>query len=177
MQASRTETGPESTTALPSYVMAAVEPKALNSVVEQLGREQGIRLVAPTSGRHNLVVQLNSNEPAKVYSFVSKLRSMKGVGRTRTLIAFEGYLSGKRLAPSEALALVCLNIHEQPGKVLESLRQTPIHGAHIVPGEFDIIATVSGRDHNEVLERIARIAEIPGVDGSETVFTYKPIWA
>ncbi len=177
MQASTTEIKPESATALPSYVMAAVEPKALNSVVEQLRREQGIRLIAPTSGRHNLVIQLNSNETAKVYSFVNKLRSIKGVSRTRTLIAFEGYLSEKKLAPSEALALVCLNIQEQPGKVLESLRQTPIHGAYIVPGEFDIIATVSGRDHNEVLERVARIAETPGVDGSETVFAYKPIWA
>lgn len=177
MQASTTEIGAGSTAALPSYVMAAVEPKALNGVIEQLRREQGVRLVAPTSGRHNLVVQLSSNEPARVYSFVNKMRSMKGVSRTRTLIAFEGYLSGKQVGPNEALALVCLNIHEQPEKVLQSLRQTPIHGAHIVPGEFDIIATVSGRDHNEVLERIARIAETPGVNGSETVFAYKPIWA
>jgi DNA-binding Lrp family transcriptional regulator len=177
MQATTAAVRPESATALPSYVMASVDPKALNSVVEQLRKEQGIGLIAPTTGRHNLIVQLNSNETAKVYAFANRLHSMKGVRRTRTLIAFEGYLSEKQLAPSEALALVCLNVQEQPGKLLESLRETPIRSAHIIPGEFDIIATVSGRDHNEVMERVARIAEMPGVDGSETVFAYKPIWA
>jgi DNA-binding Lrp family transcriptional regulator len=176
MQATTAEARPGSLTALPSYVMASVDPKALNSVVGQLRKEEGIRFISQTSSRHNLFVQLNSNETAKAYAFANRLHSMKGVRRTRTLIAFEGYLSEKQLAPDEALALVCLNVQEQPGKVLESLMQTPIHSAHIVPGEFDIIATVSGRDHNEVLERVARIAEIPGVDGSETVFAYKPIW-
>jgi DNA-binding Lrp family transcriptional regulator len=177
MQATTAAVRPGIATALPSYIMASVEPNALNSVVEQLKKEQGIRLIAPTTGRHNLIVQLNSNDNTKVYAFANRLHSMRGVRRTRTLIAFEGYLSEKQLAPSEALALVCLNVQEQPGKVLESLRQTPIHSAYVVPGEFDIIATVSGRDHNEVLERVARIAEIPGVDGGETVFAYKPIWA
>jgi DNA-binding Lrp family transcriptional regulator len=60
--------------------------------------------------------------------------------------------------------------------VLEQLKQAPIHSAYVVPGEFDIIATVSGKDHNEVLERVAKMTEIPGVERSETMFAYKPIW-
>jgi DNA-binding Lrp family transcriptional regulator len=167
---------PESVGTLPSYVIASVEPRTLSSVTEQLRKEQGVRLVAPTSGRHNLVVQFNSIDSAKVYQFVSRLHSMNGVRRTRTLIPFEGYLTERKAAPGEALAFTFLSVKEQPGKVLEQMKQAPIHSAYIVPGEFDIIATISGRDHNEVLERVARIAEIPGVEGSETVFAYKPIW-
>lgn len=177
MQAARTSNKAEGIATLPSYVFASVEPRALNSVVEQLRREQGIRLIAPTSGRHNLVVQLNSNEAANVYPFVNKLRSTKGVRATRTLISLEGHLTERKALANEALALVLLRVQEQPGKVLEQLKQTPIHSAYVVPGEFDIVATVSGRDHNEVLERAARMAEIPGVEESETVFAYKPIWA
>ena len=167
---------PEALNVLPSYIIASVEPRALNGVVEELRKEQGIRLVTPTSGRLNLAVQLNSNELAKVYPFVNKLRSMKGVKSTRTLIPFEGHVTERKPVPNEALALALLSVQEQPGKVLEQLKQAPIHSAYVVPGEFDIIATVSGKDHNEVLERVAKMTEIPGVERSETMFAYKPIW-
>ena len=167
----------ESTTILPSYVIASVEPKALNSVVGQLRREQGVTLVAPTSGRHNLLVQLNSNETARVYQFVNKLRSMSGVRTTRTLSPFEGHVTERKPLPNEALGFALLNVREEPRKVLEQLKQAPIHSAYVVPGEFDIVATLSGRDHNEIMERVARMAEIPGVESAETLFAYKPIWA
>ena len=84
MQSTTAATRLGSVAGLPSYVMASVEPKALNSVVEQLRKEQGIRLIAPTTGRHNLIVQLNSNESGRVYAFANRLHSMKGVRRTRT---------------------------------------------------------------------------------------------
>jgi DNA-binding Lrp family transcriptional regulator len=177
MQTTKVADKPESVAKLPSYIFASVEPRALNSVVEQLRKEQGIKLIAPTSGRHNLVVQLNSNETANVYSFVNKVRSTKGVRGTRTLIPLEGHLTERKALANEAVAFVLLRVQEQPGKVLEQLKQTPIHSACVVPGEFDIVATVSGRDHNEVMERAARMAEIPGVEESETLFAYKPIWA
>lgn len=162
---------------LPSYVIASVEPKALKGLLEQLKAEQQIALVTQTSGRFNLAIQLKSIEPTKVYPFVSKLRSMKGVRRTRTLIPFEGHTTERKPVPNEALALALLNVQEQPGKVLEQLKQAPIHGAYIVPGEFDIVATLSGKDHNEVLERVTQITEMPGVERSETMFAYKPVWA
>jgi hypothetical protein len=129
--------------------MAAMELRAPNSAVEQLRREQGIRPIASTSGRCNLVVRLDSSETDSVYSSINKLRSMRGVRRTRTPIAFDGYSSGKQLGADETLALVCLNTQGHFEKVLESLKQTPAHSAHIAPGEFDIISTVCGRDPDE----------------------------
>ncbi len=186
MQSQTTTAKPESTVAtpkvvfttpmLPSYVIASVQPAALSRVVEQLRKEQGIRFVAPTTGRHNLVVQLNSNEPTTVYAFVTKLHSIEGVRRTRTLIPFEGHSTERKPVANEALALAFLSVKEEPVRVLQSLKQMPILSAYVVPGEFDIVATVSGKDHNEVLERVARISEIPGVEGSETAFAYNPIW-
>jgi DNA-binding Lrp family transcriptional regulator len=177
MQATTTTVRPESVKVLPSYIVASVEPRALNSVVEQIRKEKDIVLVAPTSGRLNLVVQFNSNETAKVYPLVNKLRSMKGVRSTNTLIPFEGHLTERKPMSNEAFAFVLLGVQEQAGKVLEQLKETPIHSAYVVPGEFDIIATLSGKDHNEVLERVAKMTEIPGVERSETMFAYKPIWA
>ena len=177
MQASTTTVKPEAIKVLPSYVIASVEPKELNAVVEQVRKEAGIAIVTPTTGRLNLVVQFNSTEPTKVYPFVNKLRSIKGVRRTRTLIPFEGHVKERRPMPNEALALSLLSVKEQPGKVLEMLKQAPIYSAYVVPGEFDIITTIVGKDHMEVLDRVAKMSEIAGLDRSETMFAYKPVWA
>ena len=177
MQATTTTDKPEAVKVHPSYVIASVEPKDLNAVVEQVRKEQGIAMVTPTTGRLNLVVQFNSAEPAKVYPFVNKLRSIKGVRRTRTLIPFEGHVSEKKPMPNEALALSLHSVKEQPGKELEMLKQAPINSAYVDPGEFDIITTISGKDHIEVLDRVARMSEIAGLDRSETMFAYKPVWA
>jgi hypothetical protein len=84
MQKSVVTSSPEGAKVLPGYVIVSVEPEALSSVVEQLRREQGITLVAPASGRHDLIVQLNSSKASKVSEFVNKLRSMRVVRATKT---------------------------------------------------------------------------------------------
>lgn len=175
MQAATTAKKPESLITLPTHIIAYVEPKVLNSTVQQLRKEENIRLIAPTSGKNNLFVLYNSNEPSKVYPFVSKLRAMQGVRRTSTLIPFEGYMAEKKPLGDEAFAFVFLNVREHR-RVFEHLKQARIHSAYVVPGEYDIIATLSGKDHNDVFEKVAKLAEIPGVETTETVFAYKPIW-
>ncbi len=84
MQTAVIASEPESAKVLPGYVIVSVEPEALSSVVEQLKREQGITLVAPTSGRYDLIVQLNSNKASRVSEFVNRLCSMRGVKTTKT---------------------------------------------------------------------------------------------
>jgi hypothetical protein len=177
MQTTTSSSRLEATRTLPSYVTAFVEPNELNSVVEQLRGEPGIPLVAPTTGRHNLLVQLSPSETAKVYKFVDRLRAMDGVEATRLLSPFEGHLTEKKLLPNEDFALILLGVREEPRKVLEQLKQSPIHSACIILGESGIVVTLSGRNYREVMERVARMARIPGVETTETLFAYKPTWA
>jgi DNA-binding Lrp family transcriptional regulator len=176
MQNQTNATSAEATAMLRSYIIATVEPSALSNVVEQVKKEQGIRLVTPTTGRYNLLVQLNAAETDNIYSHINKLRSIPGVRRTRALVPFEGRPAEKKPQNTETLAFSLLRVKDQPSKVFERVKQAPIHSAYVVPGEFDILATVSGRDHNEVLERVTRVAETPGVAECETMFAHGPTW-
>jgi nitrate reductase NapAB chaperone NapD len=177
METAKSTETPERTASLRSYIIATVEPSALNRVVEQTMEEPGVRLVTATSGRYNLVVQLNSTETSKIYAHVNRLRSMEGVRRTRTLIPFEGQPADRKPQATDALAFSFLRVKEKPSKVFEHVKQAPVYSAYVVPGEFDILATVSGKDHNEVMNRAAKVAEIPGVAECETVFAHGPIWS
>ena len=57
------------------------------------------------------------------------------------------------------------------------MRQLPqIRDAFVVPGEFDIIATVYGKNQAEIVSQVQRIDELQGVMTSETLFAYKPVW-
>lgn len=84
MQTTVTASERESAKILPGYIIVSVEPEALSSVVEQLKREQGITLVAPTTGRYDLIVQFNLNKAPRVSEFVNKLRLMRGVKMIKT---------------------------------------------------------------------------------------------
>jgi len=60
--------------------------------------------------------------------------------------------------------------------VLHSLQQQPqIRNAFVVSGEFDILATIYGKDQEEVLSQVLKIAGMQGVRTSETLLAYKPM--
>ena len=51
-----------------------------------------------------------------------------------------------------------------------------VRNAFVVPGEFDILATLYGKNHDEILSQVSKINEVQGVRTSETLFAYKPTW-
>jgi len=91
---------------------------------------------------------------------------------------FEGFENGKNIQATDSLALVLLTVNGTAQKVLQSLeKNTQIRSASIVPGEYDILTTVYGKNLTEVLSSISKIAQMQGVESTETLLAYKPIWA
>jgi Lrp/AsnC ligand binding domain len=162
----------------PTTITASVQPRMLSQVTEQLKHIQGITYFSPVTGRFDLAIELKAADQKQIYELVNKIRSIAGVTCTRTYSPFEGFVNGKNVQATDALALVLLQVNESAQKVLQSLeQQTQIRNAFVVPGEFDILATVYGKNQDEVLSSVSKIAGVQGVTSTETLLAYKPIWA
>jgi hypothetical protein len=162
----------------PTTIIASVQPRMLSQVTEQLKRTQGITYFSPVTGRFDLAIELKSADQKQTYELVNKIRSITGVTSTRSYTPFEGFVNGKNVQATDALALVLLRVNENAQKVLQSLeQQTQIRNASVVPGEFDILATVYGKNNDEILSSVSKIAVMQGVKSSETLLAYKPVWA
>jgi hypothetical protein len=166
------------TETFPTYVIASVEPQALNGVLAQLKTLQGIKYYSPTTGRFDITIQLAVMTPAEAYRVVQQIRALQGVLTTRTFTPIDGFVNGKNLVADTPFAFVLLNVHGQMDKVLQSLHKLEqVQSAYVVPGEFDILATVYGTDYNEIIQQVWKIAELQGIERSETLFAIKPHWA
>jgi DNA-binding Lrp family transcriptional regulator len=165
---------------LPTYVFASVEPQTFDDATEHLKTVSGVTWFTPVTGRFDLAVQLKATEPHQTYELINKIREMQGVVSTQTYMPFEGFTNGKKVENSEPFGLVLLGVREQEHlpKVLEALKRIPqIAEAFVVPGEFDVIATLKGSDYEDIISQVQKIAEVKGISTSETLFAYKPIWA
>ena len=150
----------------------------LSQVAKQLKTIQGITFYAPTTGRFDLAIELKAMSPAQVQEVVNKIRALTGVTATRTYTPFEGSATTKTVQASDSLALVLLQVNEQAQKVLQSLKQNQhVRNAFAVNGEFDVLATVYGKNTDEIFSAVTKIGEVDGVRTSETLLAYRPIWA
>ena len=161
----------------PTTVFASVHPRMLTEVVEQLKTIQGITYFSPVVGRFDLAIELKATEQQQVYELVNKIRSLNGVTSTRTYTATMAISNPRTVQATDSLALVLLQVNEPAQKVLASLQQHQyVRNAFAVSGEFDIIASIYGKNQDEVLSQIPRIAEVQGVKTTETLLAYKPSW-
>jgi DNA-binding Lrp family transcriptional regulator len=162
----------------PTTVVATVQPRMWNHVAEKLRNMQGITYFSPLTGRFDLAIELKAAELSQVYDIVNKVRSIDGITSTRTYTPFEGYTDGKNFQSTDSLALCLVQVNGNSAQVLQSMKQLPqVRNAYVVPGEFDIVATVYGKNHDEILSQTAKISDVQGVKTSETLFAYQPIWA
>ena len=162
----------------PTTIIATIQPNMLRQVTGQLENIEGITYFSPLAGRFNLAIELKPAEAERVYELVDRIRSIEGITSTRTYTPREGFARGRNGSQgTDSLALVLLQVKGRSQNVLKSLEQQPqIRNAFTVPGEFDIIATVSGKNHEEVLSRVSKMAEVDGVRTTETLLAYEPMW-
>jgi DNA-binding Lrp family transcriptional regulator len=163
----------------PTTIIARTQPHMRNQVAEQLKKIQGITYFSPLTGRFDIAIELKAADQKQVYELVNKVRAISGITSTRTYTPFEGFANGKNIQATDALALVMLQVNEQTQaqKVLQSLEQySQVRNAYVVPGEFDILATVFGKNNEEILSQVSKIADVQGVKSSETLFAYSPKW-
>lgn len=162
----------------PTTIFASVQPRMLNEVTEQLKKISGITYFSPVVGRFDLAIELKATEQQKVYELVNKIRSLNGVTSTRTYTPTMSISNPRAVQATDSLALVLVQVNEPSQKVLASLQQHQnVRNAFAVSGEFDIIASIYGKNQDEVLSQVSKIAELQGVKSSETLIAFKPIWA
>jgi hypothetical protein len=162
----------------PTTVFPSVQPRMLNEVTEQLKKISGIAYFSPVIGRFDFAIELKASEQQNVYEIVNKIRSLNGVTSTRTYTPTMSISNPRTVQANDSLALVLLQVSEPAQKVLALLQQHQnVRNAFAVSGDFDIIASIYGKNQDEVLSQVSRIAEVQGVKSSETLIAYKPIWA
>jgi len=162
-------------TTYPTTIFVSISPKMLGQVTEHLRTISRISYFSPTTGRFDMAIELKAMDSKRVYEIIDQIRSFSGVTATRTYSPVEGSATTKTVQAADSLALVLLQVNEQAQKVLQSLQQ--VRNAFVVQGEFDILATVYGKDTNEILSTVNKIADVQGVKTSETLLAYKPNWA
>src|SRR6266700_2274855 len=126
----------------PTYVFATVNPGRATKVVEELKRNSQIDLIAPVTGRYDLVLRLKPNTPQNVYQTVKEIREISDVRTTDTHTGFDGIQPTKKLESQMALGVSLLNCERTTSEnVIKQLSNIPgLIEASTVPGQFDIVA-------------------------------------
>src|SRR5881275_2065142 len=93
----------------PTYVFAPVNPGRAPKVVEELKRNSQIDLIAPVTGRYDLVLRLKPNTPHNVYQTVNEIREINDIRTTDTHTGFDGIQPTRKLESQMALGVSLLN--------------------------------------------------------------------
>ena len=160
-----------------SFVFANAKGE-LGHIVSQLKRVSNIESVTPVTGRFDLVIRLGTNEPIKAFNTVEKIRSITGITSTQTAFSIENVTNAKNRQESSEppLAYALVKVKGKFRSVLQKLKTFPnLVEAHLIPGEFDVVASFNGFSQDELMENsVEKISRINGVTASETLITWTP---
>src|SRR5438034_1272284 len=141
-------------------------------------RASNIESVPPVTGRFDLVIRLRNNEPIKAFNTVEKIRSITGITSTQTAFSIENVTNAKNKQESSEppLAYALVKVKGKFRTVLQKLKTFPnLVDAHLIPGEFDVVASFNGFSQDELMEKsVEKISRINGVTASETLITWTP---
>lgn len=162
----------------PVHVLVTVERRLLKNTIEQLKTIPEIQSIMPVTGRFDLVLRLSVSEHPKVYTAVQRIRQVQGVFETQTLMPYEGFQNGEIKADGQQFGLVLISAQKQVSEVLKLLKSLPnVVEGYVVPGQFDILLTLSGKTWQDILATsYEKLEAIDGIRRTETLFAYNPIW-
>jgi hypothetical protein len=163
----------------PTYVFATVNPGRSTNVVEELKRNSQIDIIAPVTGRYDLVLRLKPNTPHNVYQTVKEIREIKDIRTTATHTGFDGIQPTKKFENQMALGFSLLNCeHTTSENVIKQLSSIPgFVEASTVPGQFDIVALWQARTSEDIVKTsVERVSHLDGIFKSETLLAYAPFF-
>src|SRR5438034_554749 len=110
----------------PTYVFATVNSGRATKVVEELKRNSQIDIIAPVTGRYDLVLRLKPNTPQNIYQTVKEIREISDVRTTDTHTGFDGMQPTKKLESQMALGVSVLTCeHNTSENVVKQLSNIP----------------------------------------------------
>src|SRR5437867_12610681 len=89
----------------PTYVFATVNPGRMTNVVAELKQNSQIDLIAPVTGRYDLVLRLKPNTPHNVYQTVKEIRNVSDIITTDTHTRFDAIQPTKQFENQTALVI------------------------------------------------------------------------
>ena len=147
--------------------------------ISQIKHLPNVESVTPVTGRFDLVIKLHTNEPAKAFNTLERVRSIKSITSTQTALSFQKITSASKSSDFDnenPIAFTLMRVKGTFQSVLRRLRSFPNFAeAHIIPGPFDILATFKGYGADEVMETsVEKIGNINGVTATESLIAYNP---
>lgn len=169
----------QTTTNLPTYIFASINPGRVTKVVEELKKNSQIDLIAPVTGRYDIALRLKPNTQDQVYQQVNQIRAIEGVQRTSTHTAYEGFQNSSIPESPMSFGISLLNIEHQtsPNTIKHLSNIQGIVEAFSVPGQFDVVALWQAKTPEEIMKNSTeKLASLPGLYKSETLLTYAPFF-
>jgi DNA-binding Lrp family transcriptional regulator len=161
-----------------SFIFANCKGQSIHTA-SQISHLPNVESVTPVTGRFDLVIKLRTNEPTKAFNTMERIRAIKSITSTQTALSFQNVTSSSTSSFTDSetpLAYTLLKVKGAFQNVLRRLKTFPNFAeAHVIPGEFDIVAAFKGYSPEELLETsVAKIGTINGITASETLIAYTP---
>lgn len=163
----------------PTYVFATVNSGRSTKVIEELKRNSQIDLIAPVTGRYDLILRLKPNTPHNIYQTIKEIREISDVRTTDTHTGFDGIQPMKKLESQMALGVSLLTCeHATSENVIKQLSNIPgFVEASTVPGQFDIVALWQARNAEDIMRTsFERVSNLQGLFRSETLLAHVPFF-
>ncbi|HVH15733.1 MAG TPA: hypothetical protein VNA15_08460 [Candidatus Angelobacter sp.] len=163
----------------PTYVFATVNTGRATKVVEELKRNSQIDIIAPVTGRYDLVLRLKPNTPHNIYQTVKEIREISDIRTTDTHTGFDGIQPTRKLESQMALGISVLTCeHNTSESIIKQLSSIPgFVEASTVPGQFDIVALWQAKTSEDIVKNsVERVTNLPGLFKSETLLAHAPFF-
>ena len=150
----------------------------LTRTISLLKKITNVTSVTPVTGRFDLVIRLKTNEPTKAFNTVEKIRGISGITSTQTAFSIDSVTNpqNKEESSEQPLAFALVKVKGKIQSILQKLKRFPnLVEAHLVPGEFDIVASFNGFSQDELMESsVEKLNGINGIRCSETLISWTP---
>ncbi len=149
---------------------------AITSTINQIRKISNVETVTPVTGRFDLVIKLRTNEPTKAFNALERVRSIKNITNTQTALSFQAITSGATEETEQPIAFALVKVKGAFQNVLRRIKSFPnFLEAHVIPGEFDVVAAFKGYSHEELLENsVEKLNTISGITATETLIAWNP---
>ncbi len=159
-----------------TYVFATVNPSQANKVVEELKRNSNIELVAPTTGRFDLVLRLKQAAPEQTFQWIESIRRIQGIQSTQSTFGMNGFRNN--VAHNQPIGISLFNITSPVESIINQLKTFPgLVEAWAVPGQFDILALWQAKTTDEIVNTsIQKLPTLQGISKTETLLATQPFF-
>lgn len=158
-----------------SYILAVIERGQIADAVKRVKELSQVEEGALLIGRYDLLVRVGHYERSDLYRAVSEIRAMPGIRATSTHITFEGFTKEYSVDENDALAISLLRAQGPLQDVLSQLKNLEhVVEAHIIPGEWDLLAILHSKQVEQILESVVNQFEgVQGISKTETLIAHQ----